>query len=109
MRAAWRFIRRWWWVILGTLAAALGAALAIFVRPSDAEREQWEGRQRPQTFRQRAAQEVERVHLEGEVEKARVRAQTWQRNRELDEIEVIGENNPTEGRKQLAGWLAKNL
>jgi hypothetical protein len=49
------------------------------------------------------------VRLEGEVEKARVKATATVCNEQLDDIEVIGREDPAEARRQLAFWLANNL
>lgn len=109
MGAVWRFVRKFWWAFLGGFAFVLGAAITIFTRPCDNEREHPGERQRMMTFRQRAAQQVEKVRLEGEIEKARVQARADCQREQLDEIEHIGENDPAEGRRRLAAWLTRNL
>jgi len=63
----------------------------------------------PKTFKDRAQERVERVRLEGEIEKARVKATAAEKNQQLDQIEAIGSNHPAEARKQLASWLQHNL
>lgn len=109
MGAVWRFVRKFWWAFLGGFAFALGTAITVLTRPSDNEREQSGERQRMMTFRQRAAQQVEKVRLEGDIEKARVQARADCRREELDEIQSIGKNDPAEGRRRLAAWLTRNL
>jgi hypothetical protein len=108
MKKVWRFIRRWWWAFLMGLAAVVGAIAAILLRPKP-DPEQVPGTVPPKTFKERAAEQVERVKLEGEIEKARVETRAEARNDELDEIEQIGENDPAEGRRRLASWLQNNL
>lgn len=63
----------------------------------------------PKTFKERAQVQVERVRLEGEVEKARVEATADVQNQQLDDIEVVGREDPVEARRQLASWLTGNL
>lgn len=63
----------------------------------------------PKTFKARAVEEVERVRLEGEVDKARVKATATVHNEQLDDIEVVGREDPAEARRQLAFWLTSNL
>jgi len=66
--------------------------------------------QQPQkTYKDRAKDEVERVRLEGEVARARVRAKALAQKVQLDEIEVVGTKDPVEARRQLASWLQNNL
>lgn len=92
-------------MVLFGLAALLGALLGVFVRPCGQPEQ---GRPSRRTLRQRASEEVQRVRLEGEIEKARVKATGEIRQEQLDEIERIGENDPAEGRRHLAEWLARN-
>jgi hypothetical protein len=104
-QAAWRFIRRWWWALaLG--AGVVGVALwRVFgPRAPDAQ---------PVTVSpkliERAREQVERVHLEGEVEKARIRTQAEDTNKQLDVIEAKGKTDPKAAREALAAFLASNL
>lgn len=101
-----RFVRRWWW-------AFVGVAMGIFVlvwrlmairQPSSGQLPA----QLP-TIADRARQEVERVRLEGEVEKARVVASADAQRVELDQIEEVAKENPREARRQLSTWLSRNL
>lgn len=103
----WRFIRRWWWAFLMGLAAVLGAVATILLRPKP--RPEQPGYVPPKSFKDRAQEQVERVRLEGEIERARVSERAEVRREELDEIEEIGKNDPAEGRRQLARWLQGNL
>ena len=108
MLKVWRFVKRWWWAFLLGLATILGAVAAIILRPKP-DIEQSPGYVPKQTFRDKAREQVERVRLEGEIEKARVKTRAEIENDELDEIEQIGENDPAEGRRRLASWLQSNL
>jgi len=104
----WRFIRRWWWAFLAGLAAVLGGVAAILLRPKP-KPEPLHGQLPQPTFKERAQDQVERVRLEGEIERARITERAETRREELDEIETIGKNDPAEGRRQLARWLQGNL
>ena len=90
---------------LGTIA---GAVAAIVLRPKpDIGRGLGYVQQKP--FKEQAAERIERIILEGEIEKARVRTRAQIENDELDEIAQIGENDPKEGRRRLASWLSQHL
>ena len=108
MKRVWRFARRWWWAFLMGFAAIAGAIAAVVLRPKG-DIEVSPGYVPQKTFKERAAEQVERVRLEGEIEAARVEAKAETRNEELDEIEEIGKNDPAEGRRRLASWLQNNL
>lgn len=108
MRKVWRFVRRWWWAFLFGFAAIAGGIATILLRPKPGIEES-PGYVPPKTFKERAAEQIEHVRLEGEIEKARVQTRAEIENDELDEIEQIGENDPVEGRRRLARWLAMNL
>jgi len=111
MRKVWRFIKRWWWAFLAVLAAVLGVVAAILVGGSrrSENREPKPGELPKRTFRERAQEEVERVRLEGEIERARITATADAKREELDDIEQIGKADPAEARRQLASWLSANL
>jgi len=100
----WRFLRQWWWLfLLGALIVA-GVLWAILAnRGPNGEPPP------PLPFLDVAKNEVEKVRLEGEVEKARIAATADAQRSELDRIEAVGENNPVEARRQVADWLAANL
>lgn len=109
-KRVWRFLRRWGWAILAVVAAILGGIIVALARkPNPAVNNTTTGHIPPVTFKQKAQQEVERVRLEGEIEKARVQATTESRHATLDTIEQVGENDPAEGRRMLATWMASNL
>lgn len=57
----------------------------------------------------KARSQVERIHLEGEVEKARVRATADAHRSELDRIEEQGKEDPVAAREALSTWLNANL
>ena len=99
MTTVWRFIRRWWWAFLMGLAAVAGAIAVAILRPRKPSIESSPGYVPPKTFKERAAEQVERVRFEGEIEKARVETRAEIENDELDEIERVGENDPAAGRR----------
>lgn len=63
----------------------------------------------PPKFLDKARVEVERIHLEGEVEKARVRATADAQRAELDRIEEQGREDPVAAREALSAFLNNNL
>ena len=91
---------------LATVVSAIAAALFA---PPKRDIGQGLGYVPKKPFKQQAAEQAERVRLEGEVEKARVKARAQIEDDELDEIERIGDNDPAEGRKRLARWLSEHL
>lgn len=108
MKIFWRFVRRWWWALLMGVATVLGAVASVLLRPKpDIGRGLGYVQKKP--FKEGAAEKIERIRLEGEVERARVKVRAQIEGDELDEIERIGENNPSEGRRRLATWLSQNL
>ena len=108
-KKVWRFIRRWWWALLMVLAAIAGAVAAALLRPKETNIESSPGHLPQKTFKDRAREQVERVRLEGEIERARVQAKAQAQQEQLDEIEQIGENDPVEGRRRLASFLQSTL
>lgn len=106
MKKVKRFIRRWWWAFLA-VAGIVFAVLWKILGPK--EKFSVQGPLKPPTFVERARDKVERVHLEGEVEKAKVRATADVQRETIEEIEKKGKTNPAEARKDMAAWLAKNL
>ena len=109
MADAWRKVRQYWWValaVLGGIAAVVFRLLAGNKQPSA---QPGPTAPQPPTFSEHAQTQVERVHLEGEVEKARITATADAHQAEIDRIEETGKTDPKEARKQLAGFLARNL
>lgn len=99
-----RFIRQWWWVFVAAAAAVFAILWAILSNTG--------GEPDPDpksSYKDKAQNEVEKVRLEGEIEKARITATADAERGQLDEIEAVGENDPAEGRRQMADWLAANL
>ena len=101
---AWRFIRKWWWTVL------LGAGIVAFtlwriVRNPPKKGEVAE----PPLFLEAAKDQVARVQLEAEVEKARVTATADAHRAEIDRIEELGQDEPRVARRQMAEWLTRNL
>jgi hypothetical protein len=101
-----RFIRRWWWVFLLVAGFILSIVWKLLGPRKGPEPE---GTAKPPTFVDRARDEVERVHLEAEVEKAKVRAQADAQKEVIAKIEEKGKTDPKGARKDIADWLAGNL
>lgn len=108
MLKVWRWLKRWWWTILVGVGTVAGFLFWLLM-PKPKRDSTPGGSPPPRTFKERAKEEVERVRLEGEVEKARVTAKADVQNQQLDDIEVIGREDPVEARRQLASWLTSNL
>lgn len=107
MIKVWRWLKRWWWTIV--VGAATVAGFVFWLLLPKPKRDSTPGQPPPKTFKERAQEQVERVQLEGEIEKARVAAKAEAQNEQLDNIEVIGQEDPAEARRQLASWLTQNL
>jgi hypothetical protein len=105
MKTLGRFVRKWWWVLLIGLGALLVVLWKLLAnRPDDPD----EPLEVPKLL-DKARAEVERVHLEAEIEKARVRTTAEARHEELDLIEAAGNDDPARARADLAEWLTRNL
>ena len=107
MKKVQRFIRRWWWAFL-LAAGFIASILWKLLGPKDGS-DPADGLPKPPTFLDRARDEVERVHLEAEVEKAKVRAQADAQKEVIAKIEEKGKTDPAGARKDIADWLAGNL
>jgi hypothetical protein len=104
LNAAWRFIRKWWWVlVLG--ACIVGYVLLRIFGP----RGQQTDVAVPPKLLEMARDKIEVVHLEGEVEKAKVRTQAEDSHKQIDAIAEKGKTDPKAARKELADYLAANL
>lgn len=105
MKKARRFVKRWWWTFL------LGAGVVTFVLWRLVRKPGGDGKEAelPPVFLEVARDEVARAQLEAEVEKARVTATADADRAEIDRIETLSENEPREGRRQMADWLSRNL
>ena len=108
MRKVRRWLKRYWWTFLVGAAAVGGIFLAILTPRRRTPDPDANVPSKP-TFREQAEREVEVVKLEGEVEKARVTARADVQREQIDEIEVVGKDDPAEGRRQMASWLRDNL
>lgn len=105
MKVAWRFVRRWWWAILlatGVVAAVLWKVFGPRMPDADV------AMPHPK-FIDLARDKVERVHLEGEIEKAKIRTEADGKRKQIEAIEEKGKTDPAAARKQLAEFLAANL
>ncbi len=106
MTNAWRFVRTYWWVFVAAasgillfawrLMASRGPGVLVPVDP-------------PVTFTDRAREQVERVRLEGEVEKAKVNVTADVAKAELERIEEVGKIDPRAARRQLSSFLNGRL
>lgn len=108
MGVVWRFLRRYWWTLLAGVGAVAGFVLCILFPRRRRDTFPPGNPPRP-TFKERANTEVERVRLEGEVEKARASASAEVYREEIDAIEETGKTDPVKGRRQMALWIRNNL
>jgi len=108
MRKVWRFIRRWWWAFLFALATVLWVIITIILRGGRKTNPDPTIPPKP-TFREIADNQIERIKLEGDVEKARVVARADAQRERIDEIEAKGKEDPKAARAELAEWLRNNL
>lgn len=106
MKQVSRFIRRWWWAFV---AVAAGVFVLVWRLMAVRKTSPDPVPVQVPTIADRARQEVDRVVLEGEVEKAKVTAQADAQREELSRIEEVGKTNPREARRQLSDWLTRNL
>jgi hypothetical protein len=105
MKAAKRFLRKWWYLILLGAGAVLWFAWKLFGPRAPDAPEPVE----PPKFLEMARTEVERVHLEAEVEKVKVRTVADIQRKEIEAIEEKGKDDPAAAREELAAFLAANL
>ena len=106
MKQVSRFVRRWWWAFVAVAAGIfvlVWRLLAIRQPKADPEPSP------VPALADRARVEVERIQLEGEVEKAKVSAQAEVQKAELERIEEMGKSDPREARRLLSLWLTRNL
>lgn len=113
-----RFLRKsWYWLLLLASTVAVGIVGFCYARrripgdviEGDPGSDFPERLRRVQEERARLGFHLERVRLEGEIERARVTAGADTRRAELAEIERVGENDPVAARRALATWLTENL
>lgn len=112
MDKVWRFFRQAWWLVVGLVAAVMGVGALLVFRGSGGRPEAttWRpGQETPKPLRERAREEVERVRLEGELEKAHKRAYAQVQRAELRHIEQQAKEDPKGARRNLATWLQRNL
>jgi hypothetical protein len=98
MEKVWRALRQAWWLVVGLVAAVMGVGALLVFRASG-----------PKPLRERAREEVERVRLEGELEKARQKVLAQVQRAELRHIEQQAKEDPKGARRNLAAWLQRNL
>ena len=108
----WRFTKKWWWTfVLGaiTVLSFVGGILFFDARKKEEENRKIDDFHRKPTYKERAATQIERIQLEGEIERARIETRYEERKAEIDKIEEIGKDDPVEARRRLASWLNNNL
>lgn len=101
----WRFIRKWWWLFLVGIGLIFVVAWRL-LKPTNMQEDEMP--EVPQ-FLEMAREKVEKVHLEGEVQKAKVRATAEAQVEEIKRIEEKGKEDPVQARKDLANLLARTL
>lgn len=108
MKAVTRFVRKWWWLIL--LGVAVVFAIVWQVLKGKSGTAPIDDLVVPKkTFVEKARDEVEKVHLEAEVEKAKVRAEAKSQMEQIKAIEEKGKTEPKKAREDLAAFLSANL
>ncbi len=110
MQAAWRFIRQWWWAFVAVASGIFLLAWRLMARGGGNDPFSTLPGEPPRpTFSERAEEKVERVRLEGEVEKAKVNTTAEASRAELERIEEVGKTDPRAARRQLSDFLTRSL
>jgi hypothetical protein len=104
MKNVLRIVRKWWWVIILALGTVGWILWKVF-----GPRDSGAALPAPPKFLDMARAEVERVHLEGEVEKAKVRTEATGQMKQIEAIEEKGKKDPAAARRDLADFLSQNL
>lgn len=99
-----RFLRKWWWAIASATVFVLYVVFDAITRDKYTE-----PRSKPPKFLEKARTEVERVRLEGEIEKAKVSATAEAHREQLRTIEEMADEDPVQARKELSDWLTRSL
>lgn len=105
MKKVERFVRRYWWILI-LAAGFVFSILWKILGPKDAP---LDDEVKVPTFVERARDKIERVHLEGDVDKAKIRAVADEDQKVIAAIEKKGETDPKGAREDIAKWLASNL
>lgn len=109
MKSIGRFCRKYGWMILLGVGVVLAVLWNILRgRGGQARIDDVIVSPKP-TFVEKARKEVEKVHLEAEVEKAKVQAISQTQVNKIEEIEEKAKEDPKQARKELAAFLAKSL
>lgn len=109
MKAVQRFIRKWWWLILLGLAVLFTVLWKVLSGGRGGSAPIGDLVVPKQTFVEKARDQVEKVHLEAEVEKAKVRTVAKEQMKQIEAIEEKGKTEPKKAREDLAAFLAANL
>jgi hypothetical protein len=108
LEKAKRFLRKFWWALVLGAGLLFSVLWWLFDRRATGSSGSVTSLPKP-TFSERAKTELDRVRFEGELEKAKVKAEADAHIAELETIEKLAEDNPSEGRRQLSNWLRDNL
>lgn len=100
-----RWLRKWWWL----LVIGAGVALAVLWHVFGPRRAGPPPPMQMPKLLDLARDKVEKIHLEGEVEKAKIRAVADEQRKQIAAIEDKGKADPAAARAELAAWLGKNL
>lgn len=109
MKAAIRFVRKWWWLALMLLAIIFSVLWKLLTGKRGSAEPITQGLEPSPTLVEKARDQIEKVHLEGEVEKAKTRTVAEEQIKRIEAIEEKGKTHPKVARKELAEFLAANL
>jgi hypothetical protein len=105
MIVVWRWIKKWWWTIVFGVVTVFGFLFWLLLPKQKNDSKDSE----KLTFKEKAQTKIEYIKLEGEIEKARVKATADIHSQRLDKIEACGKYDPAEARRQLANWMAREF
>jgi hypothetical protein len=109
LTSAWRWIRERWWIAASLVVAVLALVAGVIFKLMKPSTQTDESPGPMEPMLDTARERVERVRLEGEVERARVTATADAERHEIDRIEEVGKTDPMEGRRRMAEWLVNRL
>lgn len=110
MKPVVRFVRKWWWLLLLGIAIVATVLFKVLTGRKGSNVPITEiDIDPPKTLVDKARDKVEKVHLEGEIEKAKVRTVAEEKIKQIEAIEEKGKTEPKKAREDLAAFLAANL
>jgi len=109
MKSVLRFVRKWWWAALVVLAIIFTVLWKLLTGKRGGAESIATTFDPPKTLVDKARDQVEKVHLEGEVEKAKTKTVAQEQIKQIEAIEAKGKTEPKVARKELADFLAANL